>query len=203
MDKPAVLRRACCTPPRPTTRSTAPCCRRTREQRTVINKHLIFFDLEWVKVADEPARRLIAAPGAGPLSPLPGAEAGLAAALPERAGGENPRREERSPAGPPSSACSTKPWRRMQFPFEHGGQAPNMLTMQQINAKLYDADRGVRQAAADGLTQGLQGKRPAADVSLQQPGPRSPDRLRAAPLRPTRWRRATWPTRSRRASSRP
>ncbi len=26
---------------------------RTREQRTVINKHLIFFDLEWVKVADE------------------------------------------------------------------------------------------------------------------------------------------------------
>ena len=28
---------------------------RTREQRTVINKHLIFFDLEWVKVAD--ARR--------------------------------------------------------------------------------------------------------------------------------------------------
>src|SRR5918911_1064999 len=35
---------------------------RTREQRTVINKHLIFFDLEWVKLADEPARRLIGAP---------------------------------------------------------------------------------------------------------------------------------------------
>src|SRR5262245_33553062 len=28
---------------------------RTREQRTAINQHLIFFDLEWVKVADEPA----------------------------------------------------------------------------------------------------------------------------------------------------
>src|SRR5947209_548815 len=27
----------------------------TREQRTLTNKHLIFFDLEWVKLADEPA----------------------------------------------------------------------------------------------------------------------------------------------------
>src|SRR5262249_533078 len=35
---------------------------RTREQRTVINKHLIFFDLEWVKVADADANRLIHAP---------------------------------------------------------------------------------------------------------------------------------------------
>src|ERR1700686_3031775 len=34
---------------------------RTREQRTVINKHLIFFDLEWVQLADEPAQKLIAA----------------------------------------------------------------------------------------------------------------------------------------------
>src|SRR5216684_1258574 len=32
---------------------------RTREQRTAINKHLIFFDLEWVKVADESAHALI------------------------------------------------------------------------------------------------------------------------------------------------
>src|SRR5437763_1245885 len=31
---------------------------RTREQRTVINKHLIFFDLEWVKVSDEAAAAL-------------------------------------------------------------------------------------------------------------------------------------------------
>src|SRR5262249_17999796 len=29
---------------------------RTQEQRTLINKHLIFFDLEWVKVPDEAAR---------------------------------------------------------------------------------------------------------------------------------------------------
>src|SRR5207237_2455033 len=35
---------------------------RTREQRTVINKHLIFFDLEWVQLADGPAQKLIHAP---------------------------------------------------------------------------------------------------------------------------------------------
>ena len=55
--------------------------------------------------------------------------------------------------------------------------------MQQILAKLYDADRTVRQAAADGLDQGPAGQRPPADVHLQQPRPRPPDRLRAAALR--------------------
>src|SRR5579864_7590823 len=31
---------------------------RVREERTAINKHLIFFDLEWVKVPDEAAKSL-------------------------------------------------------------------------------------------------------------------------------------------------
>ena len=34
----------------------------TREQRTLINKHLIFFDLEWVKVSDTAAAKLVADP---------------------------------------------------------------------------------------------------------------------------------------------
>ena len=66
---------------------------RTRERRTAINKHLIFFDLEWVKVPDDAAAQLLADARAGALPPLPRAEARLAAALPERAGGEDPRRE--------------------------------------------------------------------------------------------------------------
>jgi oligoendopeptidase F len=41
------------------------------------------------------------------------------------------------------------------FPFEHTGRSES-LSMQQINARLYDADRTVRQAAAEGLTKGLQ-----------------------------------------------
>src|SRR5262249_17572537 len=35
---------------------------KTREERTAINKHLIFFDLEWIKVADSVAETLIAHP---------------------------------------------------------------------------------------------------------------------------------------------
>ena len=50
-----------CMPPRPTIRATGHCSPDART-RTAINKHLIFFDLEWVKVADDPARRLLAAP---------------------------------------------------------------------------------------------------------------------------------------------
>ena len=46
---------ACSTPPRPTTRAHGALLARTRERRTAINKHLIFFDLEWVKVADDAA----------------------------------------------------------------------------------------------------------------------------------------------------
>ena len=34
----------------------------TREQRTLVNKHLIFFDLEWVALADGPAQGLIRHP---------------------------------------------------------------------------------------------------------------------------------------------
>src|SRR5262249_10978930 len=43
----------------------------------------------------------------------------------------------------------------MEVPFEHGGET-HKLSQQQILAKLYDADRSVRQAAAAGLTKGLQ-----------------------------------------------
>src|SRR5262249_37437512 len=41
------------------------------------------------------------------------------------------------------------------FPFQYAAQT-RLLTMQEINARLYDADRAVRKAAADGLTRGLQ-----------------------------------------------
>ena len=44
---------------------------RTRERRTLINKHLIFFDLEWVKVEDVDRPGAARRAGAGPLPPLP------------------------------------------------------------------------------------------------------------------------------------
>ncbi len=64
---------------------------RTREQRTAINKHLIFFDLEWVKLPDEMVKPLLDQPNSGPLSPLSRSETSLAAALSQRAGGEDSR----------------------------------------------------------------------------------------------------------------
>ena len=48
---------------------------RTSEQRTAINKHLIFFDLEWVQLADDAGGSAHRGAGAGPVPPLPGAEA--------------------------------------------------------------------------------------------------------------------------------
>ena len=56
MDKPLVfahlLHAACTDDP-----AIGALLARTREARTAINRHLIFFELEWVQLADEPARR--------------------------------------------------------------------------------------------------------------------------------------------------
>ena len=170
------------TPPRATTRSAAPCSSRTREQAVAVNQHLIFFDLEWVHLPDEAVEPLLDAPALARYRHYLDAEAGLAAALPQRAGREDPRREERSPAAPPSSGCSRRPSRPSSAPFKHDGKTET-LSLQLTLAKLYDPDRKVRKAAAEGLTQGLAGQRPPADVHLQQPRPRPPDRLPAAAIR--------------------
>ena len=83
----------------------------------------------------------------------------------------------------------------MRFPFEHGGTT-ELLSMQQIlRQALRPRPRGAP-GRGRGADTGLAGQRPAADVHLQQPGPRPQDRLRAAPLRRPDGARATWPTRS-------
>src|SRR5262245_39714591 len=43
----------------------------------------------------------------------------------------------------------------MRFPFEHGGVSEK-VPLQKLIPRLQDADRGVRQAAAAGITRGLQ-----------------------------------------------
>ena len=129
---------------------------RTREQRTVINKHLIFFDLEWVKLADDAGQEARShAPTLARYRHFLEAETRLAAALPQRAGGEDPRREGRHRPGGVRPPVRRNRLDRCMFPFTHGGKTES-LSMQQINAKLYDADRTVRKAAAEGLTKGLQ-----------------------------------------------
>jgi oligoendopeptidase F len=127
---------------------------RTREQRTAINKHLIFFDLEWVKVADEAVHRLLASPSLARYRHyLEQKRAWRPHYLSEP---EEKILEEKAVTGRAAFVrLFDETVASMRFPFEHGGSSES-LSLQQINARLYDPDRSVRQAAAAGLTRGLQ-----------------------------------------------
>jgi oligoendopeptidase F len=126
---------------------------KTREARTAINQHLIFFELEWVHLPDAIAQPLLADP--------------LLARY--RHWLEQKRRwrphylsepeekilEEKSVTGraalvrlfdETTSAISCR--------VMHHGRT-EVLSIQQTLAKLYDGDRSVRQAAAAGLTEAL------------------------------------------------
>ena len=126
---------------------------RTREQRTVINKHLIFFDLEWVKVADEAVQRLLAAPALARYRHyLEQKRAWRPHYLSEP---EEKILEEKAVTGRAAFVrLFDETVASLRFPFEHGGRT-EALSLSQINARLYDADRSVRRAAAEGLTSGL------------------------------------------------
>jgi oligoendopeptidase F len=127
----------------------------TRERRTAINKHLIFFDLEWVKVADTDMAKLVAAPTLARYAHyLDQKRAWKPHYLSEP---EEKVLDEKSVTGRAAFVrLFDETVASMQFAFEHDGRTET-LTMQQINAKLYDADRTVRKAAAEGWTKGLQG----------------------------------------------
>jgi oligoendopeptidase F len=126
---------------------------RTREQRTVINKHLIFFDLEWVKVADDAAQRLLAEPLLARYRHyLEHKRAWRPHLLSEP---EEKILAEKALTGRAAFVrLFDETVASLRFPFMYAGQS-EMLSLQQINAHLYDADRGARQAAAEGLTRGL------------------------------------------------
>jgi len=126
---------------------------RTREQRTAINKHLIFFDLEWVKVADDAVQRLLAAPALVRYRHyLEQKRAWRPHYLSEP---EEKILEEKAITGRAAFVrLFDETVASLRFPFTHDGQS-EMLSLQQINARLYDPDRTARQAAAEGLTRGL------------------------------------------------
>jgi oligoendopeptidase F len=126
---------------------------RTREQRTVINKHLIFFDLEWVKVADEVVQRILRMPMLARYRHyLEQKRAWRPHYLSEP---EEKILEEKAITGRAAFVrLFDETVAALRFPFEHDGQS-EMMSLQQINAKLYDADRAVRKASAAGLTRGL------------------------------------------------
>ncbi len=127
---------------------------RTREARTLINKHLIFFDLEWVKVPAEVAAHLAADPSLARFRHfLEIKRAWLPHYLSEP---EEKILEEKAVTGRAAFVrLFDETVSGIAFPFEHAGKSER-VSLQQLNAKLYDADRSVRQAAAAGLTRGLQ-----------------------------------------------
>jgi oligoendopeptidase F len=126
---------------------------RTREQRTAINKHLIFFDLEWVKVADDAVQRLLAEPALARYRHyLEQKRAWRPHYLSEP---EEKILEEKAITGRAAFVrLFDETVASLRFPFVHDGRS-EMLSLQQINAHLYDSDRTARQAAAEGLTNGL------------------------------------------------
>ncbi len=127
---------------------------RTREQRTAINKHLIFFDLEWVKLPDEPVQKLLADPRLAHFRHyLEQKRAWRPHFLSEP---EEKILDEKAITGRAAFVrLFDETVAALRFPFERDGQQ-ELLSLQQINARLYDADREVRRAAAAGGTKGLQ-----------------------------------------------
>jgi oligoendopeptidase F len=126
----------------------------TRERRTAINKHLIFFDLEWVAVADADAEVLLANPALAPYRHyLSQKRAWRPHYLSEP---EEKVLDEKSVTGRAAFVrLFDETVAALRCPFEHAGRT-EMLPLQQLNARLYDADRGIRRATAEALTRGLQ-----------------------------------------------
>jgi oligoendopeptidase F len=126
---------------------------KTRERRTAINKHLIFFDLEWIKVDDQAAARLAQAPELARYRHyLEQKRVWKPHYLSEP---EEKIMEEKAVTGKAAfvrlfdETVST-----IRCPYTKDGTTQE-LSVQAILAKLYDSDRTVRQAAAAGLTAGL------------------------------------------------
>ena len=126
---------------------------RTREKRTTINKHLIFFDLEWIKVPDEVVERLLAAPELAQYRHyLDEKRVWRPHTLSEP---EEKVLEEKAVTG---RAAFVRLFEEtvsvLECPFETA-TGVETLSLQQTLARLYDADRAVRRAAAEALSRGL------------------------------------------------
>jgi oligoendopeptidase F len=127
---------------------------RTRERRTAINKHLIFFDPEWVKLDDAAARPLLEAPKLAHYRHyLEQKRVRRPHYLSEP---EEKILDEKSVTGRAAFVrLFDETVTAMRFPYEHDGRTES-LSQQETLAKLYDPDRAVRRAAAAALTRGLQ-----------------------------------------------
>jgi oligoendopeptidase F len=126
---------------------------RTREERALINKHVIFFELEWIGVPDEPAAALMAAPLLRRHRHFLELKRLWRPHYLSEA--EEKLLEEKTVTGRAAFVrLFDETVSAMQFPFA-GKEKKEQLSLQQILAKLYDPERAVRRAGAEGITEGL------------------------------------------------
>jgi oligoendopeptidase F len=126
---------------------------KTRETRTKINQHLLFYDLELIAIPDDVANGLAKAPQLLKYSHF---------LEQKRAWKPHYLSEPEEKVLDVKTLTGRSAFVRlfdetvasMTYPFVQDG-VEQKLSFQQINAKLYDADRSVRKAGAEGITNGL------------------------------------------------
>jgi oligoendopeptidase F len=126
---------------------------KTREQRTAINKHLIFFDLEWIQLANAPAQALIQHPRLAEYRHfLEHKRAWKPHYLSEP---EEKILDEKAVTGKAAfGRLFEETTASMKFPFADAA-GERSLSLQEILARLYDPDRDVRRRAAEAISHGL------------------------------------------------
>lgn len=122
---------------------------KTHEQRTAINKHLIFFDLEWIQLDDAVALSLTRDPRLAKYRHwLEHKRAWKPHYLSEP---EEKILDEKAITGKAAFARLFEETNAsLKFPF-----GDDKLSLQEILAKLYDPERDVRRRAAEGISAGL------------------------------------------------
>lgn len=127
---------------------------RTRERRTEANRHLIFFDLEWVKVGDEAAEALIAAPELARYRHYLTKTRAYRPHLLSEA--EEKILEEKDVTGRAAFVrLFDETTSALLCPFEQQDGSVSRLSVQQALARLYEPDRDVRRRGALALTAAL------------------------------------------------
>jgi oligoendopeptidase F len=126
---------------------------KTQEQGTAINKHLIFYRLEWSRVADEPASRLIEDPLLARYRHfLERVRVYKPHMLSEP---EEKIMEEKHVTGRAALVrLFDESVSAIRCSLKVGGKSESM-PLQKVLSRLYDADRNTRKAAAVALTKGL------------------------------------------------
>ncbi|MFO0867279.1 MAG: M3 family oligoendopeptidase [Gemmataceae bacterium] len=128
---------------------------KTREQRTLANKHLIFFDLEFIKIPDDATKALFADPCLAKYRHW--LEVKLLWKPYFLSEPEEKILEEKSLTG---RGAFVRLFEEMtssaRFPLKGDDGQERRVSQSEVLAKLYDPDRNQRKAAGEALTAGLQ-----------------------------------------------